>query len=182
MFGLIESEISRVRYGDDESPDLLIRIAISRKRLQELAMLIKKRQKDRLVLDGAIHQQLHFERKNGKKSYFGDGQSFAELLEEDFNSQDVRLRVSFSTLITSILPRDISDANQRQVTVLEFRLGPYDFPFVDYFTIGENRYAFVLADNDQSSVTIDVIVYPSDYFEIQDRIKVDRLLGLLPHE
>ena len=147
-----------------------------RQRLRIVANELSRRQIDRLVLDGAIREQIHVELK--KEAVLADGSVVVELL--DIKSHEVHLRVSFSMPGSGVVWKEMFEANRAQHVVLEFSLGQYDFPFVDYFTIGKVRYAFVLRGVGSENAAVDVIVYPRDYFDIQDRIRVNRLLGTPP--
>lgn len=147
-----------------------------RQRLRIVANELSRRQINRLVLDGAIREQIHVELK--KEAVLADGSVVVELL--DIESHEVRLRVSFSMPGSGVVWKEMFAANRAQ-HVVELSVGQYDFPFVDYFTIDKVRYAFVLRGVGSENAVVDVIVYPRDYFDIQDRIRVNRLLGPPPH-
>jgi hypothetical protein len=125
-------------------------------KLRKMAYELKKIQRNRLVGDGARYYKAHL--KLGKKESIGEGK-VVRLDNVDVNAQ--LIRVTF-----------IAGLNQ----VFKFSVGPYDFPLTDYTTIKSERYAFVLHDAISREAFVSLIVYPRYYVEIQDKIRVERLL------
>jgi len=125
-------------------------------KLRKMAYELKKKQRNRLVGDGAQYYKAHLH--IGKKEPLVNDMTI-RLDSVDVKSQLIRLTF-------------IADLNQ----VFHFSVGPYDFPYTDYTTVKSKRYAFVIHNANSREALVSLIVYPRYYVEIQDKIRVERLL------
>ncbi|MBW2738918.1 MAG: hypothetical protein JRE64_08725 [Deltaproteobacteria bacterium] len=132
-----------------------------RKKLRTIASRLKRGQINRLVADGAYEYKLTLHKDEITSITSNKNHDSVDLIQIEPRNNGIRLEAQF--------PK----------TAIQFTVTYYDFPFLDFFPRKDQRYAIVLhnINPNDSSVVVSLLIYPQDYFDIQDRIRVNRLIA-----
>lgn len=129
--------------------------------LRRIASQLKMGQINRLVADGASEYRFSLRPNEEERIAGNNNHASVDLVLTELHDDGIRVEARIGEIVWS------------------FRVGYYDLPFLDNFPIEDRRYALVLnsINLEHSVASVSVVIYPRDYFDIQDRIRVDRLLG-----